>query len=90
MSDDSYFIKKHKTLPTNPPINTYINRINNRLVFKVKDGYKPELQRPENMKIFGSAKKLRDKTKNVENVPILEELGVILAQCNLENNQYQQ
>ena len=77
-------------MPTNPPINTYINRINNRLVFKVKDGYKPELQRPENMKIFGSAKKLRDKTKNVENVPILEELRVILAQCNLENNQYQQ
>ena len=77
-------------MPTNPPINTYIKRINNRLVFKVKDGYKPELQRPENMKIFGSAKKLRDKTKNVENVPILEELGVILAQCNLENNQYQQ
>ena len=77
-------------MPTNPPINTYINRINNRLVFKVKDGYKPELQRPENMKIFGSAKKLRNKTKNVENVPILEELGVILAQCNLENNQYQQ
>ena len=59
-------------------------------MFKVKDGYKPELQRTENMKIFGSAKKLRDKTKNVENVPILEELGVILAQCNLENNQYQQ
>ena len=42
------------------------------------------------MKIFGSAKKLRHKTKNVENVPSLEALGVILAQCNLENNQYQQ
>ena len=29
-----YIIKKHETLPTNFPINIYINRINNRLVFK--------------------------------------------------------
>ena len=28
----------HKTLPTNPPIHTYINWINNRLVFRIKDG----------------------------------------------------
>ena len=38
-----YIIKKHETLTTNPPIHVYINRINNRLVFKIKDGYKLEL-----------------------------------------------
>ena len=29
--------KEHETLPTNPPTHIYINRINNRLLFKVKD-----------------------------------------------------
>ena len=35
----------------------------NRLVFKIKDRYKLELQMPESMKLFGSTKKLIDKTK---------------------------
>ena len=51
-----YIIKKHETLTTNPPIHVYINRINNRLVFKIKDGYKVELQTLETMKLFGSIK----------------------------------
>ena len=34
----------------------YINRINKRLVFKIKDGYKLELKTPETMKFFGSTK----------------------------------
>ena len=33
-------IKKHETLTRIAPIHVYINRINNRLVFKIKDGYK--------------------------------------------------
>ena len=40
-----YIIKNHGTLPTNPLIHIHINRINDRLVFKIKDGYKLELQR---------------------------------------------
>ena len=42
------------------------------------------------MKLFGRTKKLIDKTKNGENVPSLEEVEVVLAQCNLLDNQYQQ
>ena len=42
-----YIIKKHETLAAISPIHLYINRINNRLVFKIKDGYKLELQRRE-------------------------------------------
>ena len=38
-----HIIKKHETLTTIPPIHVYINRINNRLLSKTKDGYKPEL-----------------------------------------------
>ena len=56
-------IKNHKQLTTIPPNHVYINRINNRLVFKIKDGYKLELQMPETMKLFGSTKKLIDKIK---------------------------
>ena len=85
-----YIIKKLETLTTNPPIHIYINRINNRLVFKIKDGYKLELQTPETIKLFGSTKKLRDKRKNGENVPSLEVAEVVLEQYNLLDNQYQQ
>ena len=42
------------------------------------------------MKLFGSTKKLTDKTKNEENVLSLEVDEVVLVQCNLVDNQYQQ
>ena len=32
-----FIIKNHETLPTLPPIHVYINKINNRLAFKIKD-----------------------------------------------------
>ena len=55
-----------------------INRIDNRLLFKIKDKYKLELQTPETQ-VFGSTKKL---IKNVENVPSLAIIEVDLVQCN--------
>ena len=42
------------------------------------------------MKSFDSKKKLIEKTKNRENVPSLQVIEVILVQCNLVDNQYQQ
>ena len=44
-----FIIKKHDT-PTNPPIHIYINRINNRLVFKIEDDYKLKLKTSETIK----------------------------------------
>ena len=84
-----YIIEKHKKLTTISPIHVYINRIN-RLVLKIKDGYKLELQTPKTMKLFGSTKKLIEKTRNGEKVPSIEAVEVVLVQCNLEENQYQQ
>ena len=52
-----YIIKKYETLTTIPSIYVYINRVNNGLVFKIKDGNKLELKTPETMKLFGSTKK---------------------------------
>ena len=42
------------------------------------------------MKIFGSTKKIIDKTKNGESVPSLEVVKVVLVHCNLVDNQHQQ
>ena len=58
-----YIIKKHETLTIIPLIHVYINRINNRLVFKIKEGYKLELQTPKTIELLGSTKKIIDKTK---------------------------
>ena len=38
-----YIIKKHETIGENAPILIYTNTINNRIVFKIKTGYKLEL-----------------------------------------------
>ena len=59
----NYIIRKHETLTTNPPIDIYINRINNRLVFKIKYRYSLRLQTPETMKLLGSTKKINRQNK---------------------------
>ena len=59
-------------------------------MFKIKDGYKLEIQTHETMKLFGSTRKLIDKTKNGENEPTLQVVKVVLVQCNLVDNQNQQ
>ena len=85
-----YIIKKHETLTAIPSIRVHINRINRRLVFKIKCGCKLELQTPETMKLIDSIKKLIDKAKNGQNVPSLELVEAVLPQCKLVDNQYQQ
>ena len=51
-----YIIKKLKTIGENAPILIYANTINNRLVFKIKTGYKLELLSKETMKLLGSTR----------------------------------
>ena len=85
-----YIIKKHETIGENPPILIYANTINNRIVFKIKSGYKLELLSKETMKLLGSTKYTIDADKNRENVPKLENVEVVLVHCNLVNNSYQQ
>ena len=64
--------KKHETLTENPLVQTYPNKFQNRIVFKIKTGYKLELLTPETMKLLGSGKKDVRKDKDGENVPKLE------------------
>ena len=85
-----YIIKKHETIAETAPILIYTNTINNRIVFKIKSGYKLELLSKETMKLLGSTKDIIDSDKNSENVPKLENVEVVLVHCNLVNNSYQQ
>ena len=55
-----------------PPVQAYINRINSRLVFKIKDGYNLELKMFETMKIFGSTKNLINKTQKEKTYQVLK------------------
>ena len=73
----------------NPPVQIYPNKIKNRIVFKIKTGYKLELLTPETMKLLGSTKKDVDKDKDGENVPKLESVEVVLVHCNIVKNDYQ-
>ena len=85
-----YIIKKHETIGENAPILIYANTINNRIVFKIKTGYKLELLSEETMKLLGSTKDFTDSDENSENVPRLENVEVVLVHCDLVNNSYQQ
>ena len=84
-----FIIKKHETLSENPSIQIYPNKIKNRIIFKIKNGYKLELLTPETMKLLGSTKEVVDKDKNGENVLKLETVEVVLVHCNLIKNDYQ-
>ena len=68
----------------------YINRFENRITFKFKNGYYLELLTPETMKLLGSTESKITKDKNSENVPHLEIVELVLVHCNLVNNDYQQ
>ena len=83
-----FIIKKHVTLNENLPIKIYLNKIKNRIVFKIKTGYKLELLTPETMRLLGSTKKDVDADKNGENVPKLESIKVVFVHCNLVKNDY--
>ena len=74
----------------NPPVQIYPNKVKNRIVSKIKTGYKLELLTPETMKQLGNAKKDVDKDKDGEIVPKLESVEGFLEHYNLVKNDYQQ
>ena len=85
-----YILKKHGENTDKPSVQIYVNKIENRVKFKIKDGYSLELLTPETLKLLGSTKHKITKNKNGENVPHLEITEVVLVHCNIANNDYQQ
>ena len=67
-----------------------MNKIENRITFKIKDGYSLNFLTPETMKLLGSTESKIAEDKKGENVPHLEINEVVLVHYNILNNDYQQ
>ena len=85
-----YILKKHGEDIDKPSVQIYVNKIENRVTFKIKNGYSLKLVTPETMKLLGSTKNKVTKDKNGENEPHLEITEVVLVHCYIVNNDYQQ
>ena len=77
------------SLATIYPIQVYINRTNNRLVFKIKDGCKLQLQTPEKNEIIWKHKKIKRQNKKCRKSTKPWSSWNSFNQCNLVDNQYQ-
>ena len=85
-----YILKEHSETVDDPPIKIFVSKNENRITFKIKNGYYLELLTPETMKLLGSTGSKITGEKNGENVPHLEIAELVLIHCNIVNNNYQQ
>ena len=67
-----YIFKKHEIFTDNTSIMIYVNKIENRITFKIKTGYYLDLLTTETMKLLGGTKSKITKGENSENVPHLK------------------
>ena len=86
----SIFLKNQGENIDKPSLKIYINKIENRIIFKIKNGYSLELLTPETMKLLESTENKITTDKNGENVLYIEITEVVLVHCNIVNNNYQQ
>ena len=68
----------------------YVNKIQNRITFRIKNGFSLQPLTPETVKLLGSTGNKITKDKNSENVPHLEITEVVLIHCNIVSNEYRQ
>ena len=85
-----YILKKHGENTNKTSVKIYVNKIENRIIFKIQKGYSLELLMPETMKLLGITKKKITEDKNGKKVPHLEIAEVVLVHCDVVNNDYQQ
>ena len=67
-----YILKKHGENINNPSVKIHVNKIENRITFRIKNGYSLELLTSETIKLLESTGNKTTKDKNSENVPHLE------------------
>ena len=84
-----YIIKKHETVTDNLLIKIYLNKIEDRITFRLKTGYYLVLLTLETMKLLGSTKNRISKYEKFENMSHLEIAEVVLVHCSIANNDYQ-
>ena len=85
-----YILEKHGKDIDEPSVQIYVNKIENRVTFQIKNGYSLEILMPETMKLLGSTEIKITKDKSGENLQHLEITEVVLVHCNIVNNDYQQ
>ena len=85
-----HVLKKHSESADNPPIRIYVNKIENRITFKIKSRYSLELLTRETMKLLESTESKITEDKDGGSAPHLEIIELVLVHCNLVNNDYQQ
>ena len=73
----------------NPPTGIFVNKIENKITFKIKTRYYLEFLTPETMKLLGSTNIKVNKDKNDKKPAHLGISEVVLVQCNIVNNDYQ-
>ena len=83
-----YILKKHGEDIHKQSVQIYVNKIENRVTFKIKNGYNLVLLTPETMQLLGSTENKITKNKNGENVPHLKIAEVVLVHCDIVNNDY--
>ena len=71
----------------NLSVKVYVNKIENRITFKIKTGCSIKRLAQETMKLLGSTGKKITKDKNNLHLEITE---VVLVHCNIVNNDYQE
>ena len=76
-------LKRHGDDIDKPSVQIYVNKIENRVTFKIKNGYSLELLTPVTMKLLGSTENKITKDKNGEDVPHLEITEVVLVHCSM-------
>ena len=69
--------KRHETLTDNPTIRIYVNKIENRITFRIESRYYLQLLTPETMKLLGSTENKITRNENGEDVPHLEITEVV-------------
>ena len=84
-----YILKKHEEDIDKPSVQIHVNKIEKRVIFKIKNGYSLETLTSETMKLLGSTGYEITKDKNGENVPHLEITEVVLVHCDIVHNDYQ-
>ena len=85
-----YILKKHNEKTENLSIRIYLNKIENRITFKIKTRYYLELLTTEKMKLLGSTENKVTKDNNDGNIPHIEITEVVLVDFNIANNDYQE
>ena len=83
-----YILKTHGQNTDQPAGLVYVNKIENMVTFKIKNGYSLELLTLETMKLLGSSENKIKGDKNGKNKPHLEITELVLLYRAIVNHDY--